>query len=120
MSIDLSGLSPKELKQLIAQAKKQQNALNKRKPIAQVRSKLAALAKAEGYTIAELFGGAKAPAAPRAAKAAKPSPNKGRKVQPKYRNPDNPKETWSGRGNQPRWLAAFVAAGRKVEEFAIT
>jgi DNA-binding protein H-NS len=119
MSIDLSGLSPKELKQLITQAKKQQNALNKRKPIAQVRSKLVALAKAEGYTIAELFGAAKAPAAPRAAKAAKPSPNKGRKVLPKYRNPDNPKETWSGRGNQPRWMAALVAKGRKVEEFAI-
>jgi DNA-binding protein H-NS len=27
-------------------------------------------------------------------------------VAPKYRNPDQPSETWAGRGKQPRWLAA--------------
>jgi DNA-binding protein H-NS len=27
-------------------------------------------------------------------------------VAPKYRNPDNPAETWAGRGLKPRWLAA--------------
>jgi DNA-binding protein H-NS len=25
------------------------------------------------------------------------------RVLPKYRNPKNPAETWSGRGKQPRW-----------------
>ena len=43
----------------------------------------------------------------------------GAKVAPKYRNPANTKETWSGRGKQPRWLAALTAKGRKVEEFLI-
>ena len=63
MSIDLSGLSAKELEALIAQAKKRRTTLSKRKPIALVRKKLTLLARAEGYTIAELFGGAPVPAA---------------------------------------------------------
>lgn len=25
-------------------------------------------------------------------------------VPPKYRNPDNPAETWTGRGRQPKWV----------------
>jgi DNA-binding protein H-NS len=40
-------------------------------------------------------------------------------VAPKYRNPDNPSETWAGRGLKPRWLAAAIKAGGKVEDFAI-
>jgi DNA-binding protein H-NS len=40
-------------------------------------------------------------------------------VAPKYRNPDNPTETWAGRGLKPRWLAAAIKAGRKLEDFAI-
>src|SRR5690349_737834 len=27
-----------------------------------------------------------------------------KKVQPKYRNPENPEEVWSGRGRKPRWV----------------
>ena len=57
MSIDLAGLSPKELDALIAQAKKRRDTLSRRKPIATVRNKLTQLARAEAYTIAELFGG---------------------------------------------------------------
>jgi DNA-binding protein H-NS len=41
------------------------------------------------------------------------------RVFPKYRNPDQPSETWSGRGKQPRWLTAALKAGHKVEEFVI-
>jgi DNA-binding protein H-NS len=40
-------------------------------------------------------------------------------VFPKYRNPDLPSETWSGRGKQPRWLTAALKRGQKIEEFAI-
>ena len=38
---------------------------------------------------------------------------------PKYRNPDNPDETWAGRGLRPRWLAAALKSGKKIEHFAI-
>jgi DNA-binding protein H-NS len=40
-------------------------------------------------------------------------------VAPKYRNPENPSETWAGRGLTPRWLAAALKAGKKLEHFSI-
>ena len=40
-------------------------------------------------------------------------------VAPKYRNPENPAETWAGRGLKPRWLAAAIKSGKKLEDFAI-
>ena len=40
-------------------------------------------------------------------------------VAPKYRNPDNPAETWAGRGLKPRWLAAALKSGKKLEHFSI-
>lgn len=42
------------------------------------------------------------------------------RVFPKYRNPNEPSETWSGRGKQPRWLAAALKTGRTIEEFMIS
>jgi DNA-binding protein H-NS len=41
------------------------------------------------------------------------------RVYPKYRNPNEPSETWSGRGKQPRWLTAALKTGQAIEEFAI-
>ena len=41
------------------------------------------------------------------------------KVQPKFRNPDNPSETWSGRGKMPRWLVLLIASGRNQDEFRV-
>jgi DNA-binding protein H-NS len=42
-------------------------------------------------------------------------------VAPKYRNPQNPSgsETWAGRGLKPRWLAAAIKTGKKVDDFLI-
>jgi DNA-binding protein H-NS len=40
-------------------------------------------------------------------------------VRPKFRNPDNPGETWSGRGRQPRWVAEQLTLGRRMEELKI-
>ena len=124
MPIDVNKLSARELQNLINQANKRKATLSKRKPLATVRNKLVQLAKNEGYTIAELFGSA----APPIGRAAKPAPGKARKttkgkstgkVAPKYRNPDNPSETWAGRGKPPRWLAAEIAKGKKVEDYLI-
>jgi|SRR5690554_621488 len=122
MAIDLNDLTQKELDTLITKARRRKTVLKKRKPIATVRSKLTAQAEAEGYTIEELFGGTTArKTAPRKV-AKKKAARKGRKlgkVPPKYRNPANKTETWTGRGKQPRWLAAQVAKGKKVEDFLI-
>ena len=34
----------------------------------------------------------------------------------KYRNPDDPSQTWSGRGRRPRWLTEALEAGRKLDD----
>src|SRR5260221_12632033 len=41
------------------------------------------------------------------------------RVFPKYQNPNDPSETWSGRGKQPRWLVAALEAGGTVDDFRI-
>ena len=38
---------------------------------------------------------------------------------PKYRNPDNHDETWSGRGRKPRWLNEAIAAGTDISALEI-
>jgi DNA-binding protein H-NS len=46
-------------------------------------------------------------------------PRRRKKVQPKYRNPENPEETWSGRGRKPRWVEMALANDRTLEDLAI-
>jgi DNA-binding protein H-NS len=70
-----------------------------------LRQQLIDMARQHGFEIHELFG-------------------KGRKgkgsVAPKYRDPKNPENTWTGRGRMPRWLAAATKGGRaKKEDFLI-
>lgn len=40
-------------------------------------------------------------------------------VQPKFRNPMQPCETWAGRGKQPRWLSAQLRTGKQLDDFRI-
>ncbi|MFC5738910.1 H-NS family nucleoid-associated regulatory protein [Sinirhodobacter huangdaonensis] len=75
------------------------------------RKKREALAELEesarkmGYSLAEL---------------AELSSTKLRKaVAPKYANPENPAETWTGRGRKPKWVEAALAAGKSLEDLAI-
>ena len=42
------------------------------------------------------------------------------KVHPKYRNPERPFETWSGRGNRPRWVGAQIRKGKKIDDLLIS
>ena len=71
--------------------------------IAQVK----ALMSQYGLTAKDLAGGK--------SKATRGSTNK---VAPKYRDKATG-DTWSGRGLQPRWLKAALAAGRKLSDFAV-
>ena len=121
MSINVENLSAKELSALIAKANQRQKKLKKRKPVAGVRKRINAIAREAGYTVAELFGGGagKAASAGRPAKKTRKSGMAGKKVAPKYRNPAKPSETWAARGKQPKWLAAEIAKGKKLEDFAI-
>ena len=42
------------------------------------------------------------------------------KVHPKYRNPERPAETWSGRGLQPHWVRAQLRKGKKFDDLLIS
>lgn len=42
------------------------------------------------------------------------------KAPPKFRNPHNAEQTWSGNGRMPKWLATEVANGKSENEFLIT
>lgn len=122
MSLNIDTLSPQELAALIARANKRKKVLSKRKPASQAKAAVAKALKSTGWTFEELFGksgAATAPAAKKTRKSKGASKSKGVKVAPKYCNPANEKETWSGRGRAPLWLSAALAAGRKQEEFLI-
>lgn len=51
--------------------------------------------------------------------AAKGRKNKGQKVAPKYCNPKDPSQTWTGRGRKPLWVEDALNQGKKLEDLAI-
>jgi len=102
-SVNVDKLPLKELLDLEARVKKAiVNA--KEKERTELKNKIASLAENAGFSVTELFGGGR---------------GKGGKVAIKYRNKDNPAETWTGRGRQPKWLAAKLSKGSKLSDFAI-
>ena len=44
---------------------------------------------------------------------------KGKKVAPKYRNPADSNQTWTGRGVSPKWIQVLVESGRDKSDFLI-
>ena len=40
-------------------------------------------------------------------------------VKPKYRNPGNKTQTWTGRGRSPLWVREYLGKGKKLEDLAI-
>lgn len=70
------------------------------------------VAREHGFALAELTGNK--PARARRGAAAPRSAGEAR-----YANPDEPTQTWSGRGRRPRWVSEFVGSGRSLDELAI-
>lgn len=100
----LDTLSLKDLKKLQNEIARAIDAAEKRQK-ADARAEVEALAGKLGYTLAELAKGARKP------KRTPPAP--------KYRHPENPTLTWSGRGRKPQWFTEALAAGKTVEDMAI-
>lgn len=100
----LDEMSVRELREL---RQRIETAITERSKIErqELKAKMAALADEAGLSLDEIFGNAKGPRG---------------KVAVKYRNPDNPDETWTGRGRQPKWLAEKLAKrGVHKEDFAV-
>lgn len=54
------------------------------------------------------------------AKDAKTPETKTRKpVAPKYRNPADAEQTWTGRGRQPKWIKDVIESGGSLEDMLI-
>jgi DNA-binding protein H-NS len=104
VKIDLDALSLKELKELQSQVAKTISGF-------EVRKKQEAIAKLEehartfGFTLGELVGSA--------------VPRKRKSVAPKYANPANKSDTWTGRGRRPRWVEAALKSGKSMDDLAI-
>lgn len=76
-----------------------------------------------GLSITDVLGEKSAAAAPKgkravAAKKATPKGSKG-KVAPKYRDPANGAQTWTGRGRKPQWVASWLAEGKALDDLLI-
>ncbi len=105
-NIDISSLSIKELNDLIGHAQAQ-IAKKEKALVAEAKAKMAAIAQEYGYSIETIMS---APAKGRGSRG---------KAEPKYANPDNPGQTWAGRGRKPTWLEAALKKGKKLESFKI-
>ena len=112
---NIEKLSLSELESLLLAAEKRKALLSRRRPLSVVRNELIALADSYGYAISEIFDISHAP--PVAAKRTRTQ--KQGKVPPKYRDPENRRNTWSGRGLMPRWLAEKIRRGARVADYLI-
>lgn len=107
MSIDLNSMDRKELEKLRKDVDKALGSLDD-------RERKAAMAAAEkaaqqhGYSLSELTGTSSGS-----------SRKSGSKGVPKYRNPADPKQTWTGKGRRPRWMVEAEASGRPLSDFEI-
>lgn len=104
MPLDLNAMSLSELRQLQKDVDKAIQSFEGRKK-AEARAALEAKAKEFGFSLADLAGGAG-----------------GRKRTPgvaKYRHPENPEVTWTGRGRKPKWIVDHISMGKPIEDLEI-
>lgn len=100
---DLHSLSLTELKKLEKQVAAAIGSFEDRQ-LVEAYKKVDEIAKSLGYSLRQLADFA---------------PVMKTVVAPKYRNPADPKMTWSGRGRKPGWVTEALAAGNTLEDMAI-
>ncbi|HMN37397.1 MAG TPA: H-NS histone family protein [Hyphomicrobium sp.] len=108
LSGNLEKMSLKELVELEARVAKA-IAVMRDKERAELKRKMAEMAETHGFSVSELFGGARGRGAGK---------SKSLGVA-RYANPDNRSDTWTGRGRKPNWLLERLRKGAKLEDFAI-
>jgi DNA-binding protein H-NS len=102
---DLEKMSYQELAQMEAEIGRL-IILKKEQERASLKEHITALARDSGFDVKELLGNGR---------------GRSQTLAPKYRNPANPQETWTGRGRMPRWMAAATKGGKvKKEAFLIS
>lgn len=107
--IDISALSIPQLEDLAVRVQDEIQAKRGQARRA-LLSDMERIAKEAGISLRDLFDEAADDKKP--AKARKP-------VAPKYRNPNDHSQTWSGRGRQPLWLVTLLAEGKVLKDLEI-
>jgi DNA-binding protein H-NS len=104
--LDLEKLDLDQLKSL---AKDIEKSMKKREAdnLKKAREAAEAAAREYGYSLDEILG-AKAPR-----RTVSDSSNA------KFRHPENPSLTWSGRGRQPQWFKDAIAVGKALEDLSV-
>jgi len=105
MNVNIDALSLKDLKELQSQVAKAIASFEDRRK-KQALAQLEERAREMGFSLSELTGGAA-------------KPRKRAPATPKYANPNDESDTWSGRGRKPRWFDAALRAGKTPEDLAI-
>lgn len=88
--IDLTKLTQTELNELRRDIEKQEQT-NQRNARSKAMNAVAAAAAEHGFKLTDLFPNS-------------PSARTRTAQQAKYRDPENPENTWTGRGRQPSWF----------------
>jgi len=105
MSFDLSAMSLKELKKLQMELGKAIETFSTRRKQIAIET-LEARARELGFKLDELVEGLQT-------KKTRTVPT------PRYRDPEPPFTTWSGRGRQPKWFAAALKNGKTPDDLMI-
>ncbi len=103
MAIDLDKMSEKELQDLRLRIDQAMASLKDRRR-AEARAAAERAVADMGFSLDELVGAQKKTA---------------RKSAPKYRNPEDPRQTWTGKGRQPGWIKDGLNSGKTLDDFAI-
>jgi DNA-binding protein H-NS len=114
--MNLAEMSLSQLQDHLAEVEK---AIQARKAAdkAVAKRELADKAKSMGFSIEELFGGARRG---RPASQSSEEATDGRAtVAPKYAHPNDPRLTWTGRGRAPKWVVALEDKGVSREKMLI-
>ena len=105
--MNLESLSFDELKQRQKDVAKAIETFEARQ-LAEARAKLEAMAAEMGVTLAAVVDTTKKPK-----RQAKPQ------GAPKYRHPDDPSVTWTGRGRKPTWFVEAIESGASTDDLKI-
>ena len=108
MSVNLTSMSRKELTKLKEDVEKELVNVDERERTEALKAAEEAAAKF-GFSLDELANGRKKRGA------------KGRRSKSgaKYRNPENPEQTWSGLGRKPQWIHDQIAQGTDLSTLEI-
>lgn len=110
---DLKKMTRKELEKLGRDVEKALDRLHKQ-DVKKIRQEMEKLAAAHGLSIEDVMSG-KTTQTSKPKAAGKPK----LKSAPKYANPADATQTWTGKGRQPEWFKSAVAAGTDPDTMAI-